>query len=202
MAQRVSRLMFRKPKEDEGKLRERWNVRDPGRELKVRARRAYELGRVRAKLFWALGMASPALVGLGYSGEPALTAVQAVLAGGASLGLLWRGQDYGRGALAGAVIGMPAFAVPLYCCASGTCAAEASSGLVTLCFAGGAAAGLVLTAGAFRRKCSVAYVLSAATVAGLTAGIGCSVIGLGGVLGLMAGLGLGVGPALILARRV
>jgi hypothetical protein len=170
------------------------------RELRARARRAYELGRLGSKLPWALAAGPPAGIALGVCEDPGLVLIQAGLLAAAIVGFLWRGQDYGRGVRVGMLLGAPAFALPLLGCASGVCVAGPSAPLVALCLGGGVACGLALSLRARRRRYSAAFLGSAATVAALTAALGCSVAGLGGALGAAISLALAASPGLVLAR--
>jgi len=169
-------------------------------ELRVRARRAYELGRLGSKLPWALGAAPPAALILGSCQHPGLVVLQAALLAAALVGFAWRSRESERGVLAGALVGAPAFVLPYAFCASGLCAVGPSPALVALCFGVGLAAGLVLTVGARLRARSVGFLVAAASVAALTASMGCSVAGLGGVIGSALGVAIVTGPALVLAR--
>jgi hypothetical protein len=169
-------------------------------ELRARARRAYEWGRLGSKLPWALAAAPPAALALGSCEQTPLVLLQAALLAAALVLFLWRGQDYARGVWVGALVGAPAFALPFVFCASGLCFAGPSPALVALCFGGGLASGLVLTGFARWRHWSASTLVSSACVAALTAALGCSVAGLGGVLGAALGLVLAAGPGLVLAR--
>jgi hypothetical protein len=162
--------------------------------LESRVRRTYEKGRLRhavaasapvlvlAGVVW-LGVAQPrvvlALVGL-------LFAMEALF--------VWRGQQLGRGALAGLAGG----AIPL---AFGLCmqtyaqvcgAMPAGASCTAICIGGGLLAGLVIARIARRQPSPLAFASAAATTAALLGAIGCACAGLGGVAGLVMGIAVPV----------
>jgi hypothetical protein len=166
-----------------------------------RARRAYELGRARL----ALARTAPiALLVAGYlwleSRSPATLAV-AVALYGVGLAFVWRGQVAGRALLPGFGAGLLALVCSRVSPACDQlCAGSLVASLcVPLCTFGGFAAGLVIARSAGRRAGAGRYWLYAALVALLTGSLACSCVGLGGVLGLAAGLALTGVP--VLARR-
>jgi hypothetical protein len=108
----------------------------------------------------------------------------------AAVVLMWRGQEAGRGMLAGLATG----AVPLLfgVCLQGyqyVCHATAvMPQCVAVCSAGGLVAGLLIAWTAQRRAATSTFVLSAGAVALLMGALGCACAGVAGVVGLMAGL--------------
>jgi hypothetical protein len=116
------------------------------------------------------------------------------------VGLLWRGRDAGRAVFPGLLLGTAAYLLPLSGCAGGLCVPGPSQRLLALCFAAGVVAGLGLTLAALWRHYGREYLASAASVAGLTASLSCSIAGAGGLLGLVLGLALAAGPVLALRR--
>ena len=168
-------------------------------DLRARARRAYERGRLRRALPVAVAIPPVASLAFVQCVDPLPSVLCALaLAVGVAV-LLYRGQDWGRGARAGLAAGMAPFAFPILVEASGSPAL--CELLPWFCAAGGVFAGLVL---ASRRRALVkkpsAYWIAAALVAALAGAVGCLIAGVAGLLGLAAGLAVGAAPALVLAK--
>jgi hypothetical protein len=169
--------------------------------LAARARRAYELGRLRAKLPAALFALPPAAVALEVCGRPWVTLPVATLLAAALVAAHWRGEAAARGAGAGLVAGALAFAAPVLASGLGLCPARPSAALLTVCWGGGLVSGGVLALCARRAAGQRRlYLVAAGVVAGLTGSLGCILAGTGGLVGVAAGLGLGMAPALRLVR--
>ena len=165
-------------------------------DLAVRARRAYELGRLRAKLPAALFAVPPAVVALDICGRPWLTVPLAGLLAVALVAAHWRGEAAARGATAGLMAGALAFAVPILVNGMGLCQQLPSLAFVLVCGGGGLASGGVLAARALRHDGPRAlFLISGGLIAGLTGGLGCALAGLGGLAGVAAGVCLGLAPA-------
>lgn len=162
--------------------------------LESRARQAYEKGRLR----YALGASVPVLAlavlvqWIGPRPEVVLTLVVALFATEALF--LWRGQQLGRGAMAGLMGG----AIPL---AFGLCTQVyahvcgsmlAGAGCTAVCACGGLVGGLVIAAVARRQPSPAVFAGAAATTAALLGAIGCACAGLAGVVGLMIGIAVPV----------
>ncbi len=170
-------------------------------ELLPRARRAYELGRLR----WALRLLPWAICAMviAYAlGRPAPLCFS--IGSALILLLLWLGVSgggAGRGASAGLLAGAVPLALPLLVRSLGHLCLGPSCMILCLpaCVLGGAFAGVVLAARAAREGRS--FVCGALAVAALTGCLGCSLAGVGGVLGMLAGGLLVVPPVLVLARR-
>ncbi len=165
--------------------------------LLERARRTYELGRLRRTVrdTWAIAPII-AVSALHHSKLPITVAVGATLFALATV-LVWRGQTWGRalwpGFLAGAVPLVLPGLVPanLDCCIGGSC----WSVCMLLCSASGLIAGL--TIGALAAKQDVGrlqFVAASALIAGLTGSLGCVVAGLAGIVGMTAGGLVGLAP--------
>jgi hypothetical protein len=166
--------------------------------LAGRARRAYELGRLRfaARTIspFALALAvAAAHVGSWQAGALALTATLVLVAGRAY------GRALGRGVYAGAIAGMVALICPIAVTAlAHRCAGCGPSSPMPLCLlacaVGGAlAAWWTSRAGAFRTT-EAAIALATAALVG---SVGCVVAGGFGLLGLAAGLVLGGVPQML-----
>ena len=168
-------------------------------DLRARARPAYERGRLRRALPVAVAIPPVAALAFVQCVNPLASIVCAAALALAVGALLYRGQDWGRGARAGLAAGMAPFAFPIVIEASGSPAL--CELLPWFCAAGGVCAGLVL---ASRRRTRVekpaVYWIAAAAVAGLAGAVGCLIAGAAGLLGLAAGLAVGAAPALVLAR--
>ena len=168
-------------------------------DLRARARRAYERGRLRRALPVAVAIPPVASLAFVQGVEPLPSVLCAIALAIAVAVLLYRGQDWGRGARAGLAAGMAPFAFPILVEASGSPAL--CELLPWFCAAGGVCAGLVL---ASRRRALVkkpsAYWIAAALVAALAGAVGCLIAGVAGLLGLAAGLAVGAAPALVLAK--
>ncbi|MCH9651221.1 MAG: hypothetical protein K0U98_23555 [Deltaproteobacteria bacterium] len=176
----------------------------PPKELEAlagRARRAYELGRLRSQLHWATLALAPLALGLHFSGKTAAMFGTCILLSLLILALRWRGQQYAQGVLPGLTAGLLALSVPVLACSSGLCPARPSPLLLTLCVGGGVMAGAVVTLRALSTQCcSVPFLLAAASVAAVTASLTCAVAGVSGILGMILGLAVASSPVLVLAR--
>jgi hypothetical protein len=164
--------------------------------LRGRAKRAYELGRVRTALGWSIptlmiagavaallrDLSSPLLLGL------ALYFGCAVL--------LWWGRSPGRSVLPGVVYGLLPLAGSMvarmngHVCMGMTC----YSACLAYCVTGGLLAGLLLARHAARSDAPSVAFLSAAATALLTGAMGGSCIGIHGILGMAVGIGVGAVP--------
>ncbi|HEV7502268.1 MAG TPA: hypothetical protein VGQ33_19770, partial [Vicinamibacteria bacterium] len=120
------------------------------------------------------------------------------------LAALWRGQEFARGARAGLAAGAGALLLPLatcfHLCAGGVCLI-APSACVASGVLGGAVIGWRARGRAGMESRAGSYVGPALVVAALAGSLGCVIAGLGGVLGMSAGMAAAVGPALWWPRR-
>ncbi len=170
-------------------------------DLAARARRAYELGRLRTTLPVALFAVPPAVVALRICGGGGLTIGLAVLLAAALVAAHWRGEEAAKGAGAGLLAGAFAFLVPVVANGTGLCPLSASPLMLALCCGGGLASGGVLAACALRRPTRAPlYLLAGGVVAVLTGGLGCLIAGFAGLAGVTAGIAFGLAPAMRLAR--
>jgi len=171
------------------------------KETEHRARRAYEVARLRsAAVAFApvlLLMTGAALVGhrLGYT----FAFGSALFALG--VGLLW----YGRGAKQAVLPGVAAGLVTLL---FALCAKQAHGCVgdhcmmfcVPACLTGGAVAGIVVGAVGLRRVRGLGFWVAASGVALLTGAMGCACVGVPGLIGLALGFAVTTVPALIVAE--
>ena len=170
--------------------------------LELRARRAYELGRLRWSLRFAPAVMAAAAAAVA-AGRPAAVSC----AFGAALlplvvALAYAGGSVGRAVVPGLESGAAALAMPLLVGTLGrACFGPACMFLcLPACVVGGALAGAFIARRAAREEREPGFVLAALAVAGLTGAMGCTMAGLAGVGGMLAGVVLGGAPVLIANR--
>ncbi|MGZ6144008.1 MAG: hypothetical protein ACXWLM_11770 [Myxococcales bacterium] len=171
--------------------------------LPARARRAYEWGR----LGWSLRLAPWVLAAFAAAvacGRPfdlcgALAGAVLLLAVGLSFG----GGEAGRAVPPGLLAGGFALALPLLVRTIGhACASDACMSLcLPSCVVGGALGGGFLALRAAREERGRAFLLAAVGIAGLMGALGCTLAGLSGVAGMLAGAVVAGTPLLLAARR-
>ena len=170
--------------------------------LKQRARRLYEIARLRAALGWSI----PALILAGLVAlvvrQPSMPLAMGVALYAASVGLLWWGRAPGRGVLPGLVFGLVPLAAALIANFHGhACVGAECFRVCTLaCFGGGLAAGLLIARVALRSPNPMALFLSAASVAFLTGAIGGACMGVYPVVGMAAAIAFGLLPVALRSR--
>jgi hypothetical protein len=174
-------------------------------ELATRARRVYEIGRVR----WALHVVSVVLPLVFMSVLVAKNPLVSFSTGAALLiatvALRWRGQAAGAAVGPGLLAGLIPFALMLtlkcssgYLCALDGCMAYC----VRFCGIGGLASGLLLATYARRRDDSAStFLLAGGVVAALTGLLGCFVGGVMGALWMAIGEMAATLPALAASLR-
>ena len=171
--------------------------------LEVRARRAYELGRLRWSLRFAPAVAAAFVVAVG-CGRPldvcgALGAAVLLLA----VGLSFAGGEAGSAVTPGLVAGSFALVLPLavrtigHFCDSAAC----MSLCMPACVVGGALAGAFLALRAARDERGRVFLAAGVVIAGLVGSLGCTLAGLSGVVGMLAGVLVAGTPVLLAARR-
>jgi hypothetical protein len=171
--------------------------------LETRARRAYELGRLRWSLRivpFVLAAAGAALAGgrpLAESGALCLTLLPL------AVGLGFAGGSMGRAVVPGLKAGSFALALPLlvrtlgHACIGPACIPYCLPASVV----GGAIAGALIASRAVGEERETPFLLAALVLAGLMGSLGCTLAGFAGVAGMLAGTVLGGAPVLIAARR-
>lgn len=170
--------------------------------LLARARRAYELGRVRAALRIAPLVFAAAAAALACGRPPFSTCALAGLLLTLALGLSIAGGAGGHAVMPGLVAGTVALACPVllhtvgHACLGPSCMTLG----IPACIAGGAGAGALIALRAAGEESSGRFLLSAVAVAGLMGALGCSLAGAAGVLGMLAGI-VAAGAPVLLARR-
>jgi hypothetical protein len=170
--------------------------------LKLRARRAYELGRLRWSLRFAPGVIAAAAAAVA-AGRPApVSCAFAAVLLPLVVALAYAGGSVGRAVIPGLESGAAALAMPLLVGTLGrACFGPACMFLcLPACVVGGALAGAFIARRAAREEREPGFVLAALAVAGLTGAMGCTMAGLAGVGGMLAGVVLGGAPVLIANR--
>jgi hypothetical protein len=170
--------------------------------LKLRARRAYELGRLRWSLRFAPGVIAAAAAAVA-AGRPApVSCAFAAVLLPLVVALAYAGGSVGRAVIPGLESGAAALAMPLLVGTLGrACFGPACMFLcLPACVVGGALAGAFIARQAAREEREPGFVLAALAVAGLTGAMGCTMAGLAGVGGMLAGVVLGGAPVLIANR--
>jgi len=176
---------------------------DPTLTLETRARRSYELGRLRHALrlapFVIVAAAAAVACGRPLLLAAALTCVLLPLC----VGLSFTGGPAGRGVVPGLLAGAPALAMPLLIATVGhACFGEACLSLcLPACVVGGGIAGAVIAKLAVRQARDPRFLAAALAVAALTGALGCTISGAAGVLGMLAGVVAAGTPLLVAARR-
>lgn len=170
--------------------------------LKQRARRLYEIGRLRGALGWSIpALILAALVALVVRQASIPLAVGVALYA-ASVGLLWWGRAPGRGVLPGLVFGLVPLVAALVANFYGhTCTGAACLRVCILaCLGGGLVAGLLIARVAVRSPNPIALFLSAASVAFLTGVVGGACMGVYPVMGMAVAIAFGLLPVTLRSR--
>ncbi len=168
-------------------------------DLRTRARRAYERGRLQRALLPAALILPAASLAFLQCAQPLPSVACSVALGVLVAAMLYRGQDWGRGARAGLAAGLAPFLLPPAVEALGSPAL--CDLLPWFCAAGGAVAGLVLASRRNVRPANPpAYWVTAALVTLLAGAVGCWIAGVAGLMGLAAGLAAGAVPLLYPVR--
>jgi len=170
--------------------------------LRARVRRGYELGRLRRAVAGAAPVVIAAIVAVVVSQRPWSAATFGMAAVGAAVTFLWWGREPQRAVLPAMAAGLIPLALALaashwHACGAGGC----TSFCVPACTAGGVLAGLAIAGIGLKRRAGLGFWLAASGLAVLEGAMGCSCVGGGGVIGLMAGFSLGLVPALIRRGR-
>jgi len=170
--------------------------------LKQRARRLYEVGRLRAALGWSIpALILAALVAL-IVRQMSIPLAIGVALYAASVGLLWWGRAPGRGVLPGLVFGLvPLSAAVIANFYGHTCVGADCMRICTLtCVGGGLVAGLLIARLAMRSPNPIALFLSAASVALLTGVVGGACMGVYPVIGMAIAIGVAFLPVALRSR--
>ncbi len=170
--------------------------------IERRLRRRYEWARAR-RAFWGFTPSLLIVAGAAaFAKHP--TAALTFGAGMFVFGVvaLWYGRDVRKAVLPGVALGLIPLTFALcanhlhHTCLDGAC----MSVCLPACTAGGLFAGIGMAIVGHRQRLGLGYWLAASTITVLTGAMGCSCVGYAGVVGLMAGVGVGLIPAI--ARRL
>lgn len=156
-------------------------------QLRVRALRHYEFGRVRWGLRSAWYLGAIVVLALAMGQSPRVTAIVGTSLFAVACGLRWRGGVYARGANAGLWAGAAPLVLPLllrsagHCCVGNTC----MSSCLLACVAGGLLAGVTIGLAAAREgEARWMFAALATLLAGLAGVLGCAIIGVAGIAGM------------------
>lgn len=173
-------------------------------ELRARARRAYERGRLRAAVLGAWPVVALASVCLVLGARWWIVGAVATLHALVAVALLHRGRAAGRAVTTGWLAGSLPLVVSLmgcrvpHACGGGSCVAWCLPG----CLAASLVAGIVIVRRALHhREDAAETAFAAGVVAALTGGMGCTMLGMGGAVAILAGLAIVTAPALWIAAR-
>ncbi|TMA26280.1 MAG: hypothetical protein E6J78_14065 [Deltaproteobacteria bacterium] len=171
--------------------------------LERRARRAYELGRLRSALRLAPFVLAAAAVAVACGRPAGLSCALGAMLLPLTVALAFRGGGAGRGVVPGLLAGTVALAMPLLVQIVGhACIGPACMALcMPSCVVGGAAGGAFIALRARFEERPAPFALAALAVAGLMGALGCTLAGAAGVVGMLAGAVVAGAPVLISVRR-
>lgn len=177
------------------------DFREDDEVLLKRARRRYELGRLRRALLGALPVVLLGAAAVTLGSRPWSAGGFGVAALAAAAVFLWFGREPQRAVLPAMVAGAVPLALALcanhwHACGSGGC----TSLCVPACTVGGLVAGLAVAGIGLRRRASLWYWVAASGLTVLEGAMGCSCVGGAGVVGLVAGFSVGLVPAVFRRR--
>jgi hypothetical protein len=172
-------------------------------ELRARARRAYELGRARLGAKAAAASLVIAAIAAGLGRPLLLTASLGAALAILVAALAFRGRASGRAVSTGLWAGSAAMLLPLALSTAG-CRMFGEACMrfcLPACVAGGLAMGFALATVARRREQGEAeFLAGGAAVAALTASLGCTLAGAGGIVAMAVGTLLAGAPVWLAAR--
>lgn len=170
-------------------------------EVERLARRAYELARVRRALLASSPILALAAIAAAISPSPSRVVPFAILSFGAAALMCWHGRSLSRAVLVGMLAGVVPLALSLgvnhwHACGPHGCASHGfSSFCAPACALGGLVGGLGVGLAAHRKRASPSFWLGASGLTWAVGALGCACVGASGVIGLAAGLLVGVVPA-------
>jgi hypothetical protein len=166
--------------------------------IERRLRRKYEWARAR-RAFWGFTPVLFVVAGAAaFANRPTSALGFGALMFACGVAALWYGREARRAVLPGVALGLIPLVLALcanqmhHLCMDGAC----MSVCLPACMAGGFVAGIGMALVGHRRRQGLGYWLAASAITMLTGAMGCSCIGYAGVVGLAAGFGVGVIPAL------
>lgn len=168
-----------------------------------RARRAYELGRLKSAVPVLAVVVPATALSLTCCPVPGVSIACGVALSLVAIALLWYGRAPGRAVWPGLLAGTIPFLAPLtveltgHACIGGTCTMMPAA-----CIGAGLVAGVLLGVYLARvRGDRRPSVLAAALVAALAGSLGCVMMGGAGIAGMSLGLVAGAAPAIAVLRR-
>jgi hypothetical protein len=168
------------------------------RHVRQRARRAYELGRLRRALLGVAPVLVIVAVAACVAHRPASTLSFGIVTVTLGAAMLWFGREPQKAVLPGIAAGLVPLVFALCANQVHVCGADGCSTLcLPACALGGAVAGLAVASVGNQRKAGPWFWVSASALALFTGAMGCACIGYSGVLGLGVGFGGGMVPGLI-----
>ncbi len=169
-----------------------------------RARRAYELGRVRVAVPWSILIAAVGLLSSRLTGAGAFGVSMALLSAAIAAFCVWYGREPGRGVFPGLWVGTVAMSLALV---AWVCGARGGGGFVE-CQLPCVLAGLLISAGAAHNarrtagpRVVPATLLATVAIATPLTLIACVGAGVGALVGLAIGLAVGGAPAVVSLLR-
>jgi hypothetical protein len=174
------------------------------RELRRRARWAYERGRLGAAA--AIAWPAPVLVAISIplAGNPGLHLALGAVLSAVALFLGWRGGEAGAGVRTGLAAGVAPIFAPLVAAKAGFACFGAgcfSPACLVGCVIGGSVAGAIVGLGARRSADKTAWLLGAGTVASLAGALGCAFVGFAGILSMVLAVAAWSAPIAAVRRR-
>lgn len=172
----------------------------PVSDLSRRARRSYELGRLRVacRVLW---LVAAVMAVAAWTGEPRPALALGGLLAIVSVGLRWWGGTAGRAVIPG-LLGGAAVMLALRMVQGCGVACESNPAYGLLCAGAGLTAGVVLLRSVQSEPTELgSSAVWAASIAGVTAALGCTAFGLGASLGIAAAVVIGGIGVTVLATR-
>lgn len=167
-------------------------------QLARRARRAYELGRLRHALGRAWTVVAIVAVAA-ILGSPITALTLGIPLTLLSIGLHYVGCGYDRAVQFGWRAGLAPMLIALTVWRGQGCTTPASPSCAQLCLGGSLVIGVWLGA-RMHQAGRLSPTLAAVAIAGLTASMACAALGVGTLTGALLGLALGVGPGWVWQR--
>jgi hypothetical protein len=165
----------------------------------ARARRAYELGRIRLALAGSWRAAALAAISVGVCHEAGRSAAIGTVLIALTAVLIWYGRFATRAVNAGLLAGLAAFALPVASFQLNLCPNDAQMLLIN--GLSGVAVGLLLSVASTRQvEHRDLFLLFSTMVAALCGTLGCLLFGVAGVVGMVAGSFLATAPVAVYYR--
>lgn len=157
-------------------------------QLKLQAKKAYELGRLKAafKFLWVI--VPVVVLSACTCGEVGLPLIVGCVLGLTVVALKWRGEEYGFSVGPGLLAGVVAFSIPLVMHLLGICCRTNLE--IVFCAISGILGGIIVgrVVGKSNRKHRITSLLVGLLIAGITAVLGCISFEIGALMGLFAAL--------------